>query len=157
MAINIDSTVNACITAVDYLRKTKGNIVFVSSIASLKPALKGFAYSMSKSSMTMFAKCLAIELAPDVRVNVVSPGPVDTPIFERSGFPMTKHSIEQFGSTTLINRIGTSEEIAKSIFFLSDEAFFINGHELVIDGGYLLKSGAAIMSQVIAKVLSEGK
>lgn len=140
MTINTDATVRASLAAVEHLKKSKGNLIFVSSVASTKASENGFAYCMSKASMSIFAKCLAIDLAPDVRVNIVSPGPVLTPIFERIGLndELVQSLMDQ---TTLLNRVGKSEEIASTIAFLiSDDASFVNGHEMFIDGGYLLKS-----------------
>lgn len=139
MTINTDATVRATLAAVEYIKKTNGNIIFVSSVASIKPSEMGFAYCMSKAAMSMFAKCLAIDVAPNVRVNIVSPGPVLTPIFERVG--LNEELVQALmNSTTLQNRIGSSEEIASTIAYLiSDEASFVNGHEMFVDGGYLLK------------------
>lgn len=151
MTVNIDATMKATLAAVGELRKAKGNLIFVSSVASVKPSERGYAYCMSKAAMSSFAKCLAIDLAPDVRVNICSPGPVVTPIFERIGF--TEDMAKKFMATsTLQNRLGEVEEIANSIYFLmSDENAFMHGHELFIDGGYLIKpSSTTVASQVIA-------
>lgn len=151
MGINIDATVRASLTAIEHLRKTKGNMVFVSSVASVKPALYGYAYCMSKAAMSSFAKCLAIDLAPEVRVNIVSPGPVATPIFEAVGLTQQMAEVVM-ACTTLQERVGRSDEIAKAIAFLaSDDSSYVNGHELFIDGGYLIKpSNMNVDSKVIA-------
>lgn len=149
MAINTDATVKATLAAVEELKRVKGNLIFVSSVASIKSSEKGYAYCMSKAAMSSFAKCLAIDLAPHVRVNIVSPGPVSTPIFERVG--LTKQMVESaMGVSTLQDRIGQSDEIAKTIAFLiSDEASFVHGHEMFVDGGYLLKPSTYSASQRI--------
>lgn len=147
MNINTDATVRATLAAVEHLKKSDGNLIFVSSVASVKASEAGYAYCMSKAAMSIFAKCLAIDLAPNVRVNIVSPGPVLTPIFGRIGLndEIVKKLMD---STTLQNRIGTSEEIASAIAYLiSDEASFVNGHEMFIDGGYLLKQSFHSVSQ----------
>lgn len=149
MTINTDATVNASLAAMEELKRTKGSMLFVSSVASTKPSEKGYAYCMSKAAMSMFAKCLAIELAPHVRVNIVSPGPVLTPIFDRIG--LTQQMVEiGMSATTLRGSVGTSDEIANTIYFLaSDEASFVNGHEMVVDGGYLVKPSSNSASQRI--------
>lgn len=149
MTINLDATVKASLAAAEHLKKTKGSMVFVSSVASIKPSEKGYAYCMSKAAMSMLAKCLAIELAPDVRVNIVSPGPVLTPIFERIG--LNSQQVQSYmNNTTLQNRVGQPSEIASTIFFLaSDEASFINGNEMFVDGGYLIKPSSFAVSQVV--------
>lgn len=150
MTINTDATVRASLAAVEPIKKTNGNIIFVSSVASVRPSQMGFAYCMSKAAMSMFAKCLAIDLAPNVRVNIVSPGPVLTPIFERVG--LNDELVQSMMNvTTLQNRIGLSEEIASTIAFLiSDGASFVDGHEMFVDGGYLLKpSTQSAASQIM--------
>lgn len=151
MAVNIDATVKATLAAINELIKSKGNIVFVSSVASVKPSQLGFSYCMSKSAMSMFAKCLAIDLAPNVRVNICSPGPIATPIFNRIG--LNEEMARKIMSvSTLFDRLGEVDEVANSIYFLmSDEAKFVHGHELFIDGGYLVKpSDYSASSRIIA-------
>lgn len=152
MAINTDATVRTTLAGVEHLKKSNGNLIFVSSVASIKPSERGYAYCMSKAAMSIFAKCLAIDLAPNVRVNIVSPGPVQTPIFGRVG--LTAEMVRALMSnTTLQNRIGESEEIASTIYFLiSEGASFVNGHELFVDGGYLLKPSMSTASQQIISV-----
>ena len=159
MSVNLDATVKVTLAAVEHLRKSKGSIVFVSSVASTKASRMGYAYCMSKSAMSMFAKVLAIDLAPDVRVNIVSPGPVDTPIFERVG--LTNEVVHAIMSvSTLQERIGKSCEIADAIYFLvSDSSSFVHGHELFIDGGYMLKPAPTSAAEAIiaAKKVAGGE
>lgn len=157
MSINLDATVKASLAAVEHLKKVNGNMVFVSSVASVKATDFCYAYAMSKAAMSMFAKSLAIDLAPNVRVNIVSPGPVLTPIFDRVG--LSSQMVESLmGVTTLQNRVGQSEEIASTIgYLISDEASFVNGHEMFVDGGYLLKpSKTHVSQQIIASRAGEG-
>lgn len=152
MGINTDATVRATLAAVEPLKKSSGNLIFVSSVASTKPSERGFAYCMSKAAMSMFAKCLAIDLAPHVRVNIVSPGPVFTPIFHRIG--LTDDMVRtMMPVTTLMQRVGQSEEIAQSIeYLISDSASFIHGHELFIDGGYMLKPSNYNVAQQVKQL-----
>lgn len=139
MTINADSVVQTSMEAIPHLEKTGGNIVFVSSVASIKPAANGYAYRMSKAALSSYAKCLAVDVAPKIRVNIVSPGPVETPLFDKIGISRERlHA--SVGPATLLGRAGKSEEIANTIYHLaSDEASFINGSEIFIDGGYLCK------------------
>ena len=155
MTINTGATVRATLAAVEELKRTRGNMVFVSALASIKPSEFCYAYCMSKAAMSSFAKCLAIDLAPEVRVNIVSPGPVQTPIFDRVGIN-EDIAAKIMGSSTLRGSIGQSDEVAESIFFLaSDKAGFINGHELFIDGGYLIKPSTHAASQQIISQLQK--
>lgn len=139
MSINADSIVRTSMEAVPHLEKTNGNIVFVSSVASVKPAANGYAYRMSKSALSSYAKCLAIDVAPKIRVNIVSPGPVMTPLFDKAG--ISEQALRtRIGPGTLLGRVGESEEIANTIYYLaSDEASFVNGAELFVDGGYICR------------------
>lgn len=139
MTINVDSVVKATMEALPHLEKTGGNIVFVSSVASVKPGANGYAYRMSKAALSSYAKCLAVDVAPKIRVNIVSPGPVATPLFDKIG--VSRETLDKkTGPATLLGRVGESDEIAATIYYLaSDEASFVNGAEIFVDGGYLCK------------------
>ncbi len=96
-------------------------------------------YSATKAAVRSFARTAARELASrNIRVNAVSPGPIATPIFGRSG--MTEEQVEAFkagvSDRVPLKRIGTPEEIASAVAFLaSDDAAYITGVELNVDGG----------------------
>jgi NAD(P)-dependent dehydrogenase (short-subunit alcohol dehydrogenase family) len=96
-------------------------------------------YAASKAAMISLAKTLSSELlSRGVRVNVVSPGPVSTPIFGRLGLPAEQLSevAASIQSQIPLKRFGTPEEIAGAVLYLaSAEAAFIVGTELVVDGG----------------------
>ncbi|KAG9510050.1 golD [Fragariocoptes setiger] len=139
MAVNLDSTVRLSLLAAPHLKSTKGNIVNVASVAATKPSNKSYAYCASKAAMTLFGKCLAIDLAPEVRVNNVLPGPVVTDIAKVLGAPPA--ALEAAGKTLcMTERAGQPHEVADAIYYLaSDKAAFITGSDLVIDGGYVIK------------------
>jgi NAD(P)-dependent dehydrogenase (short-subunit alcohol dehydrogenase family) len=96
-------------------------------------------YAASKAALNSLAKTLAVELASKkMRVNVVSPGPVTTPIFGKMG--MAKHEQEQVAAGILaqvpLGRFGESHEIAKAVSYLaSTDSAFVTGTELLVDGG----------------------
>ena len=96
-------------------------------------------YAAGKAALNSLAKTLAIELASrKIRVNVISPGPIATPLFGKMGMP--KEAVEQMAGTILaqvpLGRFGQAEEIAKSVSFMaSEDATYITGQELVVDGG----------------------
>ena len=113
-------------------------IVLTTSVANVKgvPALS--AYGAAKAALRSLARSLAVELMPrGIRVNVISPGPIQTQIMDRSGLPQAQ--IDQFHSQMVegnpMKRWGRPEEIAKAAVFLAFEATFTNGHELPVDGG----------------------
>jgi NAD(P)-dependent dehydrogenase (short-subunit alcohol dehydrogenase family) len=96
-------------------------------------------YAASKAALHSLVKVAATELAPrGIRVNAVSPGPIDTPLFGKTG--LDEAALQGFAAAMQhripLKRFGTSDEVAKLVGFLSgDEAGFITGAEYVIDGG----------------------
>ena len=121
-----------------------GAIVNVSSSLTLKPSPGNAAYSVSKVGINMLTKIAAIELADkNIRVNTVYPGPTLTPIWDplTSQMQITNKALEQaVGKITLFVRMGRAIDIAYAILHLaSDEAAFITGAELLVDGGEVLQ------------------
>ncbi|XP_052090987.1 uncharacterized oxidoreductase TM_0325-like isoform X1 [Mytilus californianus] len=127
--------------AMEYLKQTKGNIVFVSSICGSRPMGELPVYCMSKAAIDMFTQCLALELAPfGVRVNTVSPGAIVSKITRRveSGY-QSDEDYQKFlvaeAARHPLGRVGVPQDVASSISFLaSDEASFISGQILYVDG-----------------------
>lgn len=120
--------------AVHMVPKASGSIIFLSSIAALN-GIPGLAvYGPSKFVASGLALHLAAELSPKgIRVNAVAPGTIDTPAVGN----ISKEYLEIMTDKQMIKRLGKPEEIANSILFLaSDEASFITGTVLVVDGGY---------------------
>ncbi|MFC0450018.1 SDR family NAD(P)-dependent oxidoreductase [Rhodococcus jostii] len=112
-----------------------GSVVLLSSIASLTGAGGFVPYAMSKSVHTTYARCAARELGHDgIRVNVVVPGGVETPLNSGPAFAALDRSA-WFGRMP-VPRIGQPDEIAGSILYLlSDDASFVTGTSLTVDGG----------------------
>jgi NAD(P)-dependent dehydrogenase (short-subunit alcohol dehydrogenase family) len=117
-----------------------GAIVLNGSMVSLK-GFPGFGvYAATKAALRSFARTWSVDLkGRNIRVNVVSPGTVVTPAY-KSELGLTDEQIEGFAaqaaSTTPLGRTGTPDEVAKAVLFLaSDDASYINGVELFVDGG----------------------
>jgi NAD(P)-dependent dehydrogenase (short-subunit alcohol dehydrogenase family) len=115
------------------------SIVFTTSIANVKGMPGNAAYGAAKAALRSFARTLATELLPrEIRVNAVTPGPIDTPILGKM-FP-DKDAAAQLRETMIgmvpMKRWGTSEEIAKAVLFLAFDATFTTGAELPVDGGW---------------------
>jgi NAD(P)-dependent dehydrogenase (short-subunit alcohol dehydrogenase family) len=113
-------------------------IVLTTSAANVKGIPMLSAYGAAKGALRSLARSLAAELLPrGIRVNALSPGPIDTPIMDRAGLP--KEQIDQFHKQIVevnpMKRFGRPEEIAKAAVFLAFDATFTNGHELPVDGG----------------------
>ena len=99
-------------------------------------------YSATKAAVISLGKTLAVELAPrGIRVNVLSPGPINTPIIKKTGLPadQLKAFEETIVAKSLLKRWGTSDEVARAArFLLSEDSSNITGTELIIDGGVRL-------------------
>lgn len=124
------------------LMREGGSILLTSSIATRK-ILEGHAvYAGAKAAMEAFARSWALELkARRIRVNVVSPGPVDTPILGKLGVPdEARDGFEAHLANVIpLGRLGRVDELARAILFLaSDEASFVTGANLQVDGGIAL-------------------
>lgn len=138
MAINLTGPFLVCRAAVPWLRKAKvqtaATIVTIASGLALVPLLNRTAYCGSKAGVTMFSKALALELAPAIRVNVVCPGVVDTPMF-RNAWP-DEQGVQRILSFYAIKKLPTPRNLAYSILFLTSEASSqITGIALAADGG----------------------
>ena len=95
--------------------------------------------------MLSYTRHVAVELAPTVRVNCVSPGFMRTPMStgERVGMSLDEQErrMVSFGGYSPMGRAGSAEDIANAVaFFASDESAFVTGRELVVDGGHLVRS-----------------
>ena len=104
-------------------------------------------YSATKAAVVSLGKTLAVELAPrGVRVNVLSPGPVETPIFQKGGLSAeaTRAFLEERAANLLVKRVGTPEDIAQlARFLLSPESANVTGAEFISDGGARFAPSAA--------------
>ena len=119
------------------------SVVLNSSVVSTAAMANGSVYAATKAAVSSIGRAAAIELAQrKIRVNVVSPGPIDTPIVGKTGLP--PEAIQAFLDSIIasvpLGRIGQAHEVASAVLFLSsDEASFITGVELYVDGGASLR------------------
>ncbi|KAI5633650.1 enoyl-(Acyl carrier protein) reductase domain-containing protein [Phthorimaea operculella] len=140
MSVNVRAVINVTTLAAPHLAATKGNIINVSSVASLlTPSRPDFiAYYVSKAALDHFTRGAALELASSgIRVNSVNPGPVKTDFMENANINI---KFDDFASVTPLKRVSDSEEIAELIMYLAGEkARGITGSVYVTDNGYCLK------------------
>ena len=141
MAVNTKGVFLGTRKALPALRRAGGgSIINVSSIAGiLGRPLTGSAYSASKGAVRTFTKTTAIQHASEnIRANSIHPGPVDTPML--SGISDNPEVLRQRTDEVPLGRLGQSRDIAYGALYLaSDEAAWITGIELVIDGGITAK------------------
>ena len=121
------------------LMRRGGAIVLNASLAAIKGVPNASVYSASKAATRSLGRSLGAELVDrGIRVNVVSPGPIDTPIFETfaTGADEVAATKRQWSGDNPMKRFGTAGEVARAVLFLaSTEASYITGIELAIDGG----------------------
>lgn len=120
------------------LMRDGGSIVITGSIGSVAAVPGNVAYAAAKAGLRAMARIVGKELLPRrIRVNMVSPGPTDTEIFKRDASAEEIQGMrDMLSSVVPIGRMGTAEEVARAVLFLaSEEASFINGVDLSVDGG----------------------
>lgn len=138
--VNLKGTWLTLRSAVPHLRAAGGGtVVTISSVAGRRPTRGEAPYSAAKAGVIALTAGAALELAPDIRVNCVSPGFVDT--------PLTRPALDAPGGAeavavgTPLGRPGRAAEVADAVVFLSSSmSSYVTGHDLVVDGGSLLPS-----------------
>jgi pteridine reductase len=113
------------------LRKTQGAIVNLSDIHAERPLKNYVVYSIAKSGLAGLTRSLARELAPEVRVNAVAPGPILWPDDES----FDELSRQRIISHTPLRREGTPDDIARAVHFLLADANYVTGETINVDGG----------------------
>ncbi len=148
VAVNLTGVVLGTRAALPYLKKTKGNIVNLASIAGLVGSQLDPLYSLTKGGVTLFTKSTALEFGRKgygIRVNSIHPGLIETDMGEKTFVMRAQqqgtNDTEKARQATLglhpIGRLGVAADIAKGIVFLaSDDASFMTGAGLVVDGGW---------------------
>jgi NAD(P)-dependent dehydrogenase (short-subunit alcohol dehydrogenase family) len=131
------------VQAIMPLMREGGSIIVTSSLAATKPLDAHAVYAGSKAAVAAFARNWALELqSRRIRVNVLSPGPVDTPILGKLGVTESERPkfVESTAAMIPAGRLGEPRELAHAALFLaSDGSSFVNGVELHVDGGMSLR------------------
>jgi 3-oxoacyl-[acyl-carrier protein] reductase len=119
------------------LRESRGTFISTASISGIAPSTMEIPYSASKAGLIMLTSCLALAMAPEVRVNAVAPGWVETDMTKE--VQEDRRMYDRIRSATPLGRWGRPEDIGAAILFLaSDLARFVTGQVLVVDGGQCL-------------------
>ncbi len=139
IGINLKGTFFGCKHAIPLLKKSGGTIVNNSSVSAFANVGGNIAYGSSKGAIMSMTRILAIEYAHEnIRVNAICPGVIDTPMNQRNLEKSEDHDavIDRWMSVTPLGRMGTPEEIARTVLYLaSDMSSFTTGIGLLIDGG----------------------
>ena len=133
--INIKGTYRMTRNTLEKIKAAKGSIVIIASCLGLVPELTSPLYCTTKAGLVMLTKCLAQQYAAyDIRVNCILPGPINTPLLQKS-FPDEESAI-RCAERIPMKRIGEPDDIANMVAFLiSDGANYITGGAFPLDGG----------------------
>lgn len=122
--------------ALPHLRQRHGSIVNIASIRSFQSRGRSEAYGATKGALVSFTQALAISEGPEVRVNCVSPGWIETGEWQKSAQRRKRVISDESASRNPVGRAGTPDDIAAMVAYLaSPAAAFITGQEIVVDGG----------------------
>jgi NAD(P)-dependent dehydrogenase (short-subunit alcohol dehydrogenase family) len=138
IGINLTGTFLMCQKAISHILETKGAIINVASVAGLRSHPFSAAYCASKGGVVTMTKALAVEFGrKGVRINCVCPGGVETPMIQQFQLPEGANPAV-LSRIMPLGRMGQPQEVAAMIAFLaSDEASYVNGSAIVVDGGMI--------------------
>lgn len=134
---NLTGAYFLCQAASPMLSHTKGSIINLIDAHIEQPAKDYSVYNIAKAGLWTLTKCLAKELAPNVRVNAVAPGLMIRPEKDY----LSQEALEKRIERIPLNRLGKAEDIARTIAFLVKEAPYITGQMIGVDGGWSLLQG----------------
>jgi NAD(P)-dependent dehydrogenase (short-subunit alcohol dehydrogenase family) len=142
-AVNVRGAYLVCRAVIPHMqRQGGGSIVFVASNYGIVGGRNYAAYSATKGALVILSKAMALDHAPDnIRINCVCPGTIETPMVTE---PMKSLTAEEIAAVNArrklqhpLGRIGQADEVAPGIVYLaSDEASFVTGAVLAVDGGF---------------------
>ena len=143
MSVNVDGTFLAVQAAVPHLTQTKGSVVTLASVAAFIGSDEGAAYTTTKGAILSFTYAAAGDLAPSgVRVNAVSPGWVDGGFTHQamSESDNPQELVNTAKNLHYLGRMAEPSDVANAVvWLLSDQAAFVTGTSLLVDGGYMIK------------------
>ena len=135
MASNVKAPLFLAQAFADALRAAKGCIINMADIYAERPLAEHTVYCSAKAALVMLSKSLALELAPDVRVNAIAPGAILWPEADSDFSAQEQNNLQE---KVPLKRIGSPEDIANTIAFLVCDAHYITGQVIAVDGGRTL-------------------
>jgi NAD(P)-dependent dehydrogenase (short-subunit alcohol dehydrogenase family) len=141
LSVNLDAVFYLLRSAVPAIqRRGGGSLVVVGSIAAFKGFPNHAAYCASKGALLALVRQVAMDVGPSIRINLLCPGPVDTPLIWESAaaFPEPATAVADVARRTVLKRLGRPEDVARAALFLaSSDSAWITGSALTIDGGIM--------------------
>jgi NAD(P)-dependent dehydrogenase (short-subunit alcohol dehydrogenase family) len=140
IAVNLDAVFYLIRAALPAMADRGGAIVVVGSIAAYKGFPNHAAYCASKGALVSLVRQVAVDYGPRVRVNLICPGPVETPLIHDSAaaFPDPAKAVADAGRRTVMKRLGQPDDVARAALFLaSADSAWITGTALDVDGGVM--------------------
>jgi NAD(P)-dependent dehydrogenase (short-subunit alcohol dehydrogenase family) len=141
VSVNLDAVFYLLRVALPAMRERgSGSVVVVSSIAAFKGFPNHAAYCASKGALVALVRQVAIDYGPQIRINAICPGPVDTPLIwdSAAAFPEPDKAVAAVAERTLLKRLGQPEDVARAALFLaSSDSEWMTGTTLTIDGGIM--------------------
>jgi 3-oxoacyl-[acyl-carrier protein] reductase len=135
-AVNVRGVFQVTRAAAPMLKQNKGSIVNTASIVGLRPGPQPLPYAASKAAVVNLTKLLALNLAPEVRVNAVAPGWMEGDWMERMLKDKYADLMARRAKFTPLRRVATAEDVAEVILDLITGCKFVTGEVIVIDGGF---------------------
>jgi 3-oxoacyl-[acyl-carrier protein] reductase len=135
-AVNVRGMFQVSRAAAPLLKKTGGSIVNTASIVGLRPGPQPLPYAASKAAVVSLTKLLALNLAPEIRVNAVAPGWMEGDWMERMLKDKYADLMSRRARFTPLRRVATAEDVAEVMVNLLTSNKFVTGEVIVIDGGY---------------------
>ncbi len=136
MAVNLRAPLLVARAIHSSLQAQRGAIVNIASVHAVATSPGAGAYAASKAGLVALTKSMALEWCPDIRVNALLPGAVDTPML-RSGMARTGQSVDTISSRHPLGRIALPSDIARAARYVATEDVFMTGSAILIDGGAL--------------------
>lgn len=142
VGVNLDGTFFGIRAAIPFLKESRGCIVNVASLTGVRPTRFESPYSAAKAGVISLTMAAALEYAPEIRVNCVSPGFIDTNLTAIVLADDERRAVVE--EATPLERVGTPDDVANVITFLaSSQAAYVTGQNLVVDGGSALPNTQA--------------
>lgn len=135
-AVNVRGVFQVTRAAAPLLKQSRGSIVNTASIVGLRPGPQPLPYTASKAAVVSLTKLLALNLAPEIRVNAVAPGWIEGEWMERMLQDKYEELMARRAKSTPLRRCATPDDVAEVIVNLITSNRFVNGEVVVVDGGY---------------------